>query len=103
MGIPVGDKAMQSCQSSKRSFLKIFLYHEICKQDNPRGKIRFQEEEKMKKILDIVMIVLALAGTGLLIYSMFEPIKLWIPLMVINAGAWMGIIRTFIMNKKNAE
>ena len=57
----------------------------------------------MKKILDIVMIVLALAGTGLLIYSMFEPIKLWIPLMVINAGAWMGIIRLFIMNKKNAE
>ena len=57
----------------------------------------------MKKILDIVMIVLALAGTGLLIYSMFEPIKLWIPLMVINAGAWMGIIRTFIMNKKKAE
>ena len=57
----------------------------------------------MKKVLDIVMIVLALAGTGLLIYSMFEPIKLWIPLAVINVGAWIGIIRIFIMNKKNAK
>ena len=57
----------------------------------------------MKKFLDIVMIVMALVGTGLLIYSMFEPIKLWIPLLVINAGAWMGIIRIFIMNKKNAK
>ena len=55
----------------------------------------------MKKILDIVMVVLALVGTGLLIYSMFEPIKLWIPLLVINAGAWMGIIRIFIRNKKD--
>ena len=55
----------------------------------------------MKKILDIVMVVLALVGTGLLIYSMFEPIKLWIPLLVINAGAWMGIIRIFVKNKKN--
>ncbi len=57
----------------------------------------------MKKILDIVMIVLALVGTGLLIYSMFEPIKLWIPLLVINVGAWMGIIRLFLRNKKDAE
>ena len=56
----------------------------------------------MKKILDIVMIVLALAGTGLLIYSMFEPIKLWIPLMVINAGAWMGIIRLFLKNRRES-
>ena len=55
----------------------------------------------MKKILDIVMVVLALVGTGLLIYSLFEPIKLWIPLLVINAGAWMGIIRIFIRNKKD--
>ena len=56
----------------------------------------------MKKILEIVMIVLALAGTGLLIYSMFEPIKLWIPLLVINAGAWMGIIRLFIKNRRDS-
>lgn len=57
----------------------------------------------MKKILDIVMVVLALVGTGLLIYSMFEPIKLWIPLLVINAGAWMGIIRLFLRNKRDAK
>ena len=57
----------------------------------------------MKKILDIVMVVLALVGTGLLIYSMFEPIKLWIPLLVINAGAWMGIIRLFLRNERDAK
>ena len=57
----------------------------------------------MKKILDIVMVVLALVGTGLLIYSMFEPIKLWIPLLVINVEAWMGIIRLFIKNKRSAK
>ena len=57
----------------------------------------------MKKILDIVMVVLALVGTGLLIYSMFEPIKLWIPLLVINVGAWMGIIRLFIKNRRESE
>ena len=56
----------------------------------------------MKKILDIVMVVLALVGTGLLIYSMFEPIKLWIPLLVINAGAWMGIIRLFLKNRRES-
>lgn len=56
----------------------------------------------MKKILDIVMVVLALVGTGLLIYYMFEPIKLWIPLLVINAGAWMGIIRLFLKNRRES-
>ena len=56
----------------------------------------------MKKILDIVMVVLALVGTGLLIYSMLEPIKLWIPLLVINAGAWMGIIRLFLKNRRES-
>ncbi len=39
----------------------------------------------------------------LLIYSMFEPIKLWIPLLVINAGAWMGIIRLFLRNERDAK
>ena len=57
----------------------------------------------MKKFLDIVMLMFALAGTVLLVYSMFEPIKLWIPLALINVGAWMGIIRLFIKNKKDAE
>lgn len=57
----------------------------------------------MKKFLDIVTLVLALAGIVLHVYSMFQPIKLWIPLALINAGFWMGIIRTFIRNKKNAD
>jgi|GEM_PF-2726588 hypothetical protein len=57
----------------------------------------------MKKVLDIVMMMFALAGTVLLVYSMFQPIKLWIPLALINVGAWMAIIRLFIRNKKNAE
>ena len=56
----------------------------------------------MKKILDIVMVVLTLVGTGLLIYSMFEPIKLWIPLLVINVEAWMGIIRLFLKNRRES-
>ena len=56
----------------------------------------------MKKFLDIVTLVLALAGTALLVYSMFQPIKLWIPLLVINAGAWMGIIRLFLKNRRES-
>ena len=84
-------------------FLKLGSYHEICKQDNPRGKCKSQEDNEMKKFLDIVMLMFALAGTVLLVYSMFEPIKLWIPLALINVGAWIGIIRLFIKNKKDAE
>ncbi|MCR5500845.1 MAG: hypothetical protein K6F31_10680 [Acetatifactor sp.] len=57
----------------------------------------------MKKFLDIVTLVLALAGTALLVYSMFQPIKLWIPLLVINAGAWMGIIRLFLKNRRESR
>ena len=57
----------------------------------------------MKKVLDIVALVLALVGMALLVYSMFQPIKLWIPLVLINAGFWMGIIRMFIRNRKNQE
>ena len=57
----------------------------------------------MKKFLDILTLVLALAGTALLIYSMFQPIKLWIPLALINVGFWISIIRMFIRNKKEAE
>ena len=83
-------------------FLKLRPYHEICKQDNPWGKSKFQEDEIMKKFLDIVTLVLALAGTALLVYSMFQPIKLWIPLLVINAGAWMGIIRLFLKNRRES-
>jgi len=56
----------------------------------------------MKKFLDILTLVLALAGTALLVYSMFQPIKLWIPLLVINAGAWMGIIRLFLKNRRES-
>lgn len=56
----------------------------------------------MKKFLDIVTLVLALAGTALLVYSMFQPIKLWIPLLLINAGAWMGIIRLFLKNRRES-
>ena len=56
----------------------------------------------MKKFLDIVTLVLALAGTALLVYSMFQPIKLWIPLLVINAGAWMGIIRLFLKHRRES-
>ena len=56
----------------------------------------------MKKFLDILTLVLALAGTALLVYSMFQPIKLWVPLLVINAGAWMGIIRLFLKNRGEA-
>ena len=57
----------------------------------------------MKKFWDIVTLVLALAGTALLVYSMFQPIKLWIPLALINVGFWISIIRMFIRNKKEAE
>ena len=57
----------------------------------------------MKKFLDIATIVLALAGTTLLVYSMFQPIKLWIPLALINVGFWISINRMFIRNKKEAE
>ena len=84
-------------------FLKLRAYHEICKQDNPWGKSKFLEDENMKKFWDIVTLVLALAGTALLIYSMFQPIKLWIPLLVINAGAWMGIIRLFLKNRRESR
>ena len=57
----------------------------------------------MKKFLDIVTLVLALAGTALMVYSMFQPIKLWIPLALINVGFWIGIIRMFMRHKKEAE
>jgi len=83
-------------------FLKLGLYHEICKQDNPRGKSKSSEENIMKKFLDVVTLIFALAGTALLVYSMFQPIKLWIPLSLINVGAWIAIIRLFIRNKKEA-